>query len=95
MPQSILQYFLSSWVKNIGGSTKPRLKKSFYCYERPYRWRRCTTYFNAKCTLLVLEFNEMCPDLKVTSKAAESESMKGIQDKALLVPDSFGVSGRA
>ena len=47
---------------------------------------------NAKCTLLVLEFNEMtCPDLKVTSEAAESESMKGIQDKALLVPDSFGV----
>ena len=42
---------------------------------------------NAKCTLLVLEFNEMtCPDLKVTSEAAKSGSMKGI-----LVPDSFGV----
>ena len=38
---------------------------------------------NPKCTLLVVEFNEMCPDLKVTSEAAESESMKGIQDKAL------------
>ena len=46
---------------------------------------------NPKCTLLVLEFNEMSLDLKVTSEAAESESMKGIQDKALLVPDSFGV----